>query len=213
MINQLIKMYRKSQMELVEKIANEDNFFLHEVSFFDDGRCSTIVKELQVLYKEIIEELNYAKEYRQDDQDKIIYLKERKFSILRSMAVLGSQNIKNLEQCIALYGPIRDSFYPCMMALKAYKDGNTEECFNLLSENMKSDKDFSQHYLLNKIYGELLFEKKIYDKAFVYLYNTAQICPNDIDVHRKLQKIYQMNNNSFGEKVEKDIIEILEDEG
>lgn len=208
MVKQLIKLYRKSQMELIGQIADDENFFMHEVNFFDDGRAASVVKEFQTHLKEIDIEYKFVKEIG-GEQDKIDFLNEKRYEYIRGILIVSSQNLKNIERCIDLYGENRDDFYPCLLALKYYKDNKYDEAFELLKNNFKSGKDYSKHYVLNKIYGMMLYRHGYHSEAHIHLYLAAQVCPEDIEIHRKLKELYLINGNDYAKKTEQDVIDLL----
>lgn len=211
MVKQLIKLYRKTQMELIGQIADDENFFMHEVDFFDDGRSASAVKEFQEHLKEIDTEYKFVDETN-GGQDKLNFLNEKRYEYIRAMLVISSQNFKNIERCIGLYGENRDDFYPCLLALKYYKDNKHDEAFKLLQDNFKSGRDYSKHYLLNKIYGMMLYSRGYHSEAHIRLYLAVQAYPEDVEIHKKLYELYSINGNEYAKSVEKDIISLLSGE-
>ena len=95
------------------------------------------------------------------------------------------------------------------MGLKAYNMGDEAKAFEKLTEYLNKRENFGDHYLLNKIYGTLLYNKNHFSESEKYLYKVTQICPEDIQVHNMMKVIYHNLNNSNGEKVEESILKLL----
>lgn len=204
--------YTKSQLKTIETIMGNKNFFREECIFFDDGRVASGIKHLQNDYITISKEINYLKENvsaKNDEKEKIKGLLIRQYEILKVMCFQGSQNFNNIDNCIKWMGNIKDEFLDCLLGLKAYSEGNKEESFEKLKKYSEKHKGFGDHFLLNKIYGELLLERDSIELARFYVQNAVLLCPEDIESHKILLGIYKSINYSDGIATEEKIIDLL----
>ena len=216
MIKTLIKTYHtihnKSKLKLIEELLGNENYFRQEVNFFDDGRVAAGINRINEDYKKLLTEIEFVKDNYKDDEDKIErlnFLYGRQYEFLKTITFQASQNFKNIDNCINMLGNIKNDFSLCLEGLKAYSSGNKDEAFSKLTAYLKLKNSFEDHYLLNKIYGTMLYEKNSYDEAEPYLYKITQICPEDLEVHNMMKNIYHTLGNSNGEFVEQEIISIL----
>ena len=203
--------YTKSQLRTIETIMGNKNFFREECIFFDDGRVASGIKHLQNDYMTISKEIEYLKENasKSDGKEKIRGLLIRQYEILKVMCFQGSQNFNNIDNCIKWMGNIKDEFMDCLLGLKAFSEGDKEEAFEKLKEYSEQHKGFGDHFLLNKVYGELLWERGNVEMAKFYVQNAVLLCPEDIESHEMLLDIYRSVNNSDGIGIEEQIIDLL----
>lgn len=213
MIKKLIKTYHKiyniSKLQVIERIMGEENFFREEVTCFDDGRVEAGIKRLQADYAKISEDIKFLMETSKRDEsynDRLQYLRKRQYDMIHLLTFETSQNEKNIDACLNVWGDIDDDFRLCLEGLKLYFSGNQSSSYMKLNEYLKKHDGFGSHYLLNKIYGLMLYEKKLYDDAEKFLYRVTQIKPEDIDTHKMMMDLYHHNNNITGETVERNIL-------
>lgn len=216
MIKTLIKAYHtvfnKGKLAVIESFSEEENFFRNEVAFFDNGRVASGIERLKADYAAIEAEIKFVKQTGADDEDyekKLNFLYKRQYECITTMAFQTSQNLKNIDACLALTKGLNYDFKLCLEGLRLYKDDDKEAAFAKFGEYLKRKKSFSVHYLLNKIYGEMLFNKGNYKAAEVFLYNVTQICPEDNNNHKLLATVYEKNGNVRQMKIEKEIVKVL----
>lgn len=84
-----------------------------------------------------------------------------------------------------------------------------ENSYRNLTVYLKKEGGFGDHYLMNKIYGELLIEGKEYRDAIPFLIRVIKNRPEDIETHRLLIKCYQYSGDTDKLNVEKAIVKLL----
>lgn len=216
MLKTLIKTYHKvnnvSRLKVIEKIMGDENFFREEINCFDDGRIESSVKQMQASYDAICTEIKFLKESAAeavDTKDKLQYLYKKQYEILKSFAFEASQNMKNIDSCLEIMKDLKDDFYICLQGMEAYAEGDKVTAFEKLKEYLQLQKTFGNHYLLNKFYGLLLFEHGRHNESKIFLQRVTQICPEDVEVHEKMQALYHIQGNCKGEETEKKILLVL----
>ena len=217
MIKELIKAYHRvyniSRLKVIEELMGKEDFFRAEVACFDDGRVASLINRMKDDYEKIITEIDVVTRQCKSDsnyKERLNYLYRRQYEIIYSMSFQASQNLKNIDSSINLWGNIKDDFLLCLEGLKLYKQGIKEESFSKLTAYLHKHHTFGSHYLLNKVYGTLLYEKKQYNEAEIYLHRVTQICPEDAAVHRIMQEVYQRRGERRGAEVEAAILNLLE---
>lgn len=219
MIKALIKAYNtvqnKSKLKLIERMMGNENYFRDEIIFYDEGRVISGIIHIKNDLKKIDTEIEFVKKsYDENDEkkDKLNFLYNKQHEYIKLISFHGSQNIKNIDESIAIWGDIKDNFIICLYGIKEYINNNKDEAYRLLNIYLDKGYSFENHYLLNKIYGEIMFEKKSYAEAYKFFIKAIQYCPEDIDIHLKLKEIYQYIGNENKLKVTNDIINILGDD-
>lgn len=213
MIKKLIKTYHKiyniSKLQIIERIMGEENFFREEVTCFDDGRVEAGIKRLQEDYAKIGEDIKFLMETSKNDDsvnDRLHYLHNRQYEMLRLLTFEASQNERNIDACLNVWGELADDFRLCLEGLKLYFGGDQNLSYMKFNEYLKKHDGFGSHYLLNKIYGIMLYETKHYDDAEKFLYRVTQVKPEDGAVHRIMRDLYRRRGYTAGEAVEKNIL-------
>ncbi len=216
MLKKLIQAYHKannvSRLKVIEKIMSDENFFREEITCFDDGRVEAGVIKLQKDYNDVCTEMKFLKDAAAnapDTKDKLNYLYQRQYEMLKAYAFEASQNLNNIDNCLEIMQGLKDDFCLCLQGLKAYAENDRADAFGKLTEYLKLKKTFGRHYLINKIYGLMLFEQGMSDEAGIFLQRVTQICPEDVEVHEKMKEIYHKQGNERGEKIESDILKVL----
>ncbi|MCI7056121.1 MAG: hypothetical protein MR959_04430 [Selenomonas bovis] len=213
MIKKLIQTYHKiyniSKLQIIERIMGEENFFREEVTCFDDGRVEAGIRRLQKDYAKISEDIKFLEETSkkaEGNSERLNFLRNRQYEMMRLLTFEASQNEKNIDTCLNVWGEIDSDFRLCLEGLKLYFSGNPDASYMKLKEYLKKHDGFGSHYLLNKIYGLMLYEKKRYGDAEKFLYLVTQIKPEDIDTHKMMVDLYHRNNNASGETIERNIL-------
>ena len=216
MIKTLIKAYHticnKGRLATIEAFANEENFFRNEVSFFDDGRVISGIEAIKMDYAALQTEIKFVKEAHKKDKDyteRLNFLYGRQYECVKTMAFQASQNIKNIDNCLSLMEDFNDDFKLCLEGLSLYKNKRNDDAFVKFTEYFSRTKSFGTHYLLNKLYGTMLYEQGAYKEAEPFLYVVTQVCPEDEEVHKILLKIYMKSGKESRVAIEKEIISVL----
>ncbi|MGV8983965.1 tetratricopeptide repeat protein [Clostridium sp.] len=211
LIQNSIKAYKDARISIIEKLSNVASYS-SELSFLDEGYITSKIDDLKVEYNSVDNELNllsYDNKMDKYIKDKTSYLNNRKRSIYVEMSLLGSNNFKNLDQCVNLLEGIDSDLIECIQALKLYHLGSEGEAFKKFQNYFKRNRFLIEHFLINRVYGELLFKAGQYEVARVYFKKAVEKRPEDIDVHGFLKEIYSKLGDKNALLVEESIIDIL----
>lgn len=214
MLKEIIKAYEDGKIAFINKISQINTQNVEEVLFLDDGYIRSKIKELKEQYNSLSSEIDLLIKYDKNDEyskSKISYLREQCKDIKLEIAFLASNNYKNLDNCINLVEDIDTDFKLCIYALRFYYDGNSQRAYQYFGEYFKDKDRFLEHYLINKVYGELLFSIKEYNASANVLRKAVEKRPEDIEIHRILKEIYKLNGQLIEEKIEESILNLLED--
>lgn len=216
-LQKLIQMYHlgynKAQLKAIESILGDENYFRKECTFFDNGRVEAGIKEIQADYQKLTTEIEFLKKARADDggtKEKLQYLYTRQRDMMHLMCYQASQNIKNIDECIQMAESVKYDFLPCLKALEAYYDGRYDEAERLLAGYLKSHVDFGTHYLVNKVWATLMFQRENYREATRYALRAVDACPEDAEIHHLLLELGRCGNIQRIIDDETKIIQLLE---
>lgn len=216
MIESLIKgwhtLNNKSRITLIESMLGDENFFRHEVSFFDEGRITSGIMEMENDYKKISTEIDFVKrtEKKSDETSaRLNFLYSRQLEILQTVAFQSSQLLEKVSSCLKLLENLNLDFTFCLEGLQFYIDGDVDNARKKFDKYLSEHKNFGEHYQLNKIYGLIKFRDEDYESAKFYLQKVTQICPEDSEVHSTLAKIYNRLGCRAGEQAERKILKLL----
>lgn len=211
MLKDIIKGYNESKLALIEKLSDSDEGIYDELDLLDDGYIKVKIKRLKKEYEEKQNEINLIEKYnKNDDNNNKQELIKRLVEIRFEMAFLASNNIKNIDNCFNLLHGMNTDFILCIRALKYYSECNEKEAFNSFYSYFKDKKIILDHFLINKVYGIMLYNYKQYNMAATLLRKAAEKRPEDVEVHKILKKIYMETEKSNMIKIEDTIIELLE---
>ncbi len=212
MLEKLITMYRKAEMSLINELSNASENVVDETEFYDQGymqsRINRIQKEIQRITKEVEVslEVNENSDYEKARRSKLM---EEREQLMFHMIFLASNSFKNLDDCIRMADGHDFGFEQCIKALQEYQSGNREKAFVLLEEYYRSYGSVEEHFLVNKVFGLLLLEKNLYQKAIPFLTYALQFLPDDMECLMALSNCYRAENEIVAEKVVNEIISVL----
>ena len=215
MLDKLIEWYHtyytKKQILIMETIVNT-NYFRDECIFFDNGRVASGLKQMEKDFNIISSELNHIKETlpegtERDKKTQELVLKQ--YEMTKVACFQGSQNIKNIDNCITWALNIKYDFIDCLYGLKSFAQNDKAAAFDKLNNYLVKHKAFGDHFLLNRVYGELLIERGNIMESMKYMQNAVMLCPDDLYSHEKLLHIYQLLNDIEAITTEERIIEVL----
>ena len=212
MLEKLIKTYNQGRMNFIEKLSDDD-FIQQEIKFFDEGRIEVGINVLKKDYEKLNKEIIFLNNpYTEDSnrEEKLQYLFNRQHEIIITMVFLASQNFNNIDSCIRFFADMNDDFMFCLEGLKLYSEGNTRGAYEKLNGYLKKHKGFMKHYLLNKIYGKMLYDYGDRLNAYTYIYLASQERPEDAELHRLLGYMYRESGNFAGEFIENSVLKVLE---
>lgn len=213
MLKEIIKGYNDSKLALIEKLSDSEEGIYDELDHFDDGYIKVKIKRLQKEYEEKQNEINSIEKYNMNDnndnnskRELIKRLEEIRFE----MAFLASNNIKNIDSCFNLLNGMNTDFLLCIRGLKYYSECNEKEAFNSFYSYFKGKKVILNHFLINKVYGTMMYNYKQYDMAAIMLRKAAEKRPEDVEVHKILKNIYLETNKYNMIQIEDAVIDLLE---
>ena len=212
MLKKAIQLYNKGKLEIIEKLADSSNSIYDEVCFVDDGQIAAQIERDKKVYLDLSKEIEFLASYDKADQErnnKLAYLIKKRQDILMHMAFLASNKFENLDKCLNLIEESPSDFKQCLRALKLFSLREEQEAYAILSAYIQKYDGFLNHYLLNKIYGQLLLQKRRFDEAIAYLTAAAQLRPEDVELHMWLQQLYERVDNKNGVQIETGIIALL----
>lgn len=212
MIEKIITMYRKAEMGIINELSGASESVTDETAFYDVGymqsQISRIQKELQRITKEIEVslEVNQSSDYEKERRNKLM---EEREQLLFHMIFLASNSFKNLDDCIKMADGHNFAFMRCVRALMEYQSGNKEKAFVMLEEYYHVYGSVEEHFLVNKVFGLLLAEKNLHQKAIPFLTYALQFIPDDTECLKVLGSCYRAGNESAKETVVNDILSVL----
>lgn len=212
-IEKIVVLYRKMEMSIISNLSGMNENVIDETTFYDIGYIQTHISRIQKLMKEISNELEmYFEIQDKSEREKkhIQELIEQREHLLFRMVFLASNSFKNLEDCVKLAEGYNFKFMVCVQALAEYNNGNKEKALQLLGEYYKQHGYVKEHYLVNKVFGILLVENEMYNRAIVFLDYALQLMPDDIECLKNLKKCYEKLNEKERESVIIDILSVLE---
>lgn len=199
MLDKLIKGINDTKLAMIERLSGTENVLDEEADFIDDALLKNRIERLKKKSSEI--ELIIR-----EDESKTEVMRQIGFEII----FLASNNIKNIESCLALAANMNTDFIMCLRGLEYYETKNYDKAYEAFTAYFKEHPKLLQHYLINKTYGLLLYSAKQYEKSICFLRKASTYKPEDIEIHKVLQICYTQLGQEAGRKVEKNIIRILE---
>lgn len=213
LLKKVIKSYSDSKLAVIKKMVNDDQAIFDENFFLDDGYVSTKVNSLKKEYKNIIEEISFLNHYdkKEDDykKNKLISLIQKQKQIQIDIAFYGSNNIVNVESCLNLIKDLDTDIKLCLDGLIFYKNHDISNALSRFSEFYSKKSYLLEHYLINKVYGTLLYDAGRQDDSMQFLRKAVEKRPEDLEIHELLSKIYKYKKLVVEEKIENEIILLL----
>lgn len=213
MIKGIIKNYNDAKFYLIQKMSeSKDSIFL-ETEFLDDATINCKINRLKDEFKSISKDIQIFTKYDKKDSynvEKLSDLMNKKRDICFNIAFLASNSLNNLDSCENILSDLDTDFKDCITALKYYKAGDNQKAFEIFCTYFKDKNWITNHYLINKVYGLMLYECKQYKTAILLLRKVVEKRPEDIEIHKILREIYSIVGMKEEERVEKNILNILE---
>lgn len=213
MLSDIIVKYNKAKFEVVNKFSDNNINVCEESLCIDKGYLKSKFEDFQKEYKSICDEIENLYTYGENDEynkSKINKYIEVKNRLCLEIAYLVSNDKKNLDLSRSLIREINTNLIIALDGIESYFLGHVDKA-RVYFENYYSKLNrLPNHYLINKVYGTILFNDKEYNLALEILRKSVEINPNDLDLHIKLRELYRIKSDIVGLKIEEDIIEILE---
>lgn len=213
MISDVILKYNKAKFEIINKFSNNDINICEESLCIDKGYLKSKFEDFQKEHKLIINEIDNLYTYGNKDEynnSKIESLIKTKNVLCLNISYLISNDMDNLHLSKKLIKDINSNLHLAIDGMINYFSGNNVISYNYMQDYYSSIDIIPQHYLINKIYSLLLVERNEYGLAIEVMRRALSVNPSDIELHKKLRGLYEIEKNKIGYKVESQIIHILE---
>lgn len=212
MIKEVIKSYNNARLAVIQKMSDSEEGILQETQFLDDGTIEAKIERLKKNYALVNQEVELLSQYDKKsyhNTNKIEELLTKRNEISIYIAFLGSNSLNSLDTCADLIKDFDTDFKDCILALQYYKVGQEKKAFEIFYGYFKNRKGILNHYLINKVYGLLLYKYEQYNLAIPLLRTATEKRPEDIESHRILKEIYSSLNMRQEEQIEKNILAVL----
>lgn len=213
MIKGIIKNYNDAKFSFIQKMSQSEESIFYETQFLDDATIGCRINRLKDEYERLGSDIEMLTRYDTNDsynKEKLKYFVKRRDDICFNIAFLASNSLNSLDSCVQILGDLDTNFKLCIKALMYYKSGDEQKTFEYFYAYFKDKNVLLEHYLINKVYGSLLYKCEQYDVAMLLLRKAVEKRPEDIEIHRILKDIYLLKNMKEEEKIEQNILEILE---
>lgn len=211
LIRGAIGSYKDFKIKLIQRMADTGSA-ISENTFLDDGYINSKIEQLKGEYKVLSDELNmlnYDQIIDSYKMGKTKYIKNRQINICIEISILASNSFSNLPKCLELIKGIDTDFTECIEGLSLYYNHREEDAFKKFYDYFNNNKFLLEHYLINRVYGELLFKSKQYELAKLFLQKAIQKRPDDIECHKILRELYKAIGDNTAGAVEDSIIVLL----
>lgn len=214
MIGKAVTLYRKAQMGFVSGLSGATAKVIEETSFYDTGYMQTQISRIQKELKRIEGEVKTGIE-TEDNSDngkkhrsELMAQRER---LLHRMVFLASNSFRNLDDCVKLADGHNFIFMQCVQGLREYHAGNKDRAFKLMEAYYKEHGSVEGHFLANKVFGLLLADKGMHQKAVPFLTYALQFIPDDMETLEALQSCYRQTGEAERRGVVDEVLEVLKD--
>lgn len=212
MLEKVVTLYRKAEMGIVSGLSGATAKVIEETRFYDVGYMQTQISRIQKELRNIENEVKTSFEI-QDNSD---YGKKRRSELmvqreqqLFRMVFLASNSFKNLDDCVKMADGHNFVFMQCVQGLLEYRAGRKDNAFKKLEAYYREHGSVEEHFLVNKVFGLLMAEKRLYQKAAPFLTYALQFIPDDIECLNCLKLCYQMENQADRSAVVDEILTVL----
>ena len=214
MLEKVVVLYRKAEIGLVSGLSGATAKVIEETRFYDVGYMQTQISRIQKELRNIENEVKTSFEI-QDNSD---YGKKRRSELmvqreqlLFRMVFLASNSFKNLDDCVKMADGHNIAFMQCVQGLLEYRAGRRDNAFKMLETYYREYGSVEEHFLVNKVFGLLLAEKRLYQKAAPFLTYALQFIPDDMETLKELRSCYSQMGETERYEVIEDILTVLGD--
>lgn len=214
MLEKVVTLYRKAEMGLVSGLSGATAKVIEETRFYDIGYMQTQISRIQKELRNIENEVKTSLEI-QDNSDygknrRSELMKQREMLLFR-MIFLASNSFKNLDDCVKMADGHNFEFMQCVQGLLEYRAGHRDNAFKMLEAYYQEHGSVKGHFLVNKVSGLLLAEKRLYQKAASFLTYALQFVPDDSEALGALRSCYRQMGETERCGVIEDILTVLGD--
>ncbi len=212
MLKEIIEGYNKKKLEFIRSLAGSQEDAFNEVLFVDDGEIETRINQTKEEYRQIEKEISFLSQYDKQDEEraeKLRFLMGKCKDLREIMAFWASNNLQNLEMCVGLIQKDNPPFLRCLLALQSFAKKDSTEAYDIIQHYLEDGGDFARHFLLNKVYAQLLMVRGENALAERYLYRAQRLRPWDSEVNRLFGKLYRARNYDVGVRICDGIMEMV----
>lgn len=203
MLNEIITKYNSLKINMISKLGESSEGINDELDFLDDAIIGSKINYVKKICKLIDDDIEMS-----EDEEQIKFLVQKRKEFIYELALLASNSYKSVEFCISILDKDNE-FQKCLQALIHYENGDKRIAKRLFDEFFKSNKYMLQHYLISKVYGELLYEEHDYLNAAAFLRKAVEKRPEEMKLHIILKDIYHKLNDEILLSQEVEIINLL----
>lgn len=203
MLNEIITKYNSLKINMISKLGESSEGINDELDFLDDAIIGSKINYVKKICKLIYDDIEMS-----EDEEQIKFLVQKRKEFIYELALLASNSYKSVEFCISILDK-NNEFQKCLQALIHYENGDKRIAKRLFDEFFKSNKYMLQHYLISKVYGELLYEEHDYLNAVAFLRKAVEKRPEEMKLHIILKNIYHKLNDEILLSQEVEIINLL----
>lgn len=216
MLEKVATLYRKAEMGIVSGLSGATAKVIEETRFYDVGYMQTQISRIQKELKRIEGEVKTSLEI-QDNSDygkkhRSELMKQREQLLFR-MVFLASNSFKNLDDCVKMADGHNFVFMQCVRGLLEYRAGRKDNAFKMLEAYYREHGSVEEHFLVNKVFGLLLAEKRLYQKAVPFLTYALQFIPDDMETLEALRSCYRQMGETERCKVVDEVLAVLGNTG
>lgn len=205
-IQKTVQAYQDTKLAFLKKVMDGSDI-VDENGFLDNGTIKARINRLKEEHAEIQKEISILVKVNDDrNKDTVKQYMERIQELTFQMAFYASNSLENIEYCLTLTRNINSDFSLCLQALLEYKQGNNNQSFQLFLQYFQDKDRLLEHFLINKVFGTLLFEEKQFKQARVVLLKAVEKRPEDLEIHFLLASIYDSLGLEFEKQMEEKII-------
>ncbi len=212
MPDSIMTAYHKIRQGLIGTFAGTDGVAYEETRFYDLGYMQTQLSHIKKELKSVEDSLTSSVQNEASTNEVNNYrteLMQKREMLIFHMIFTLSNSFSNLDNCKKLAKDHDFRFMTCIEGLEEYKNGNKGRAFNLIEGYYRDCGNVEGHYLINKVFGLLLFESNQYEKAIPFLSYALGFMPDDIETLRALNECYEKSDKEREQKVLADIISLL----
>lgn len=212
MLDSVMTAYHKLRQGLIDTFAGVDGIAYEETRFYDLGYMQAQMSHIQKELRTVEDSLTSSVKNESSTTEVNNYrnnLMERREMLIFHMIFTMSNSFSNLDNCRKLAEGHDYKFMICVDGLEEYKKGNKGRAFDLIEGYYREYGNIENHFLLNKVFGLLLFEANQYQKAIPFLSYALGFMPDDREPLNALDECYKKTGNDKQHKILADINSLL----
>ena len=212
MLDAVMTAYHKIRQSLISTLSGSEGVAYEETRFYDLGYMQTQVSHIQKELRTVEDSLTSSVKNETSTAEVDNYrndLMKRREMLIFHMIFTMSNSFANLDNCKKLAEGHDFGFMTCVDGLEEYKNGNKGRAFELIEGYYREYGNVADHYLINKVFGLLLYENNQYEKAIPFLSYSLGFMPDDSEALMALDGCYQKTGEEKKHEVLADITSLL----